>query len=263
MERTFAGGAVRLQPDRIAEIRICRPEVRNALNAATLAGLVEAFRVAAADSRIRVLVVTGEGDEAFCAGADLREVASATDVSARRRYFSGVAEVLEAMAAAPQPVIAKVRGYALAGGMGLVCGADFAICAETAVLGLPEVNIGLFPMVVMAPILRAVGRRAAWELLTTGRRIRGDEAAALGLVNRSVPESELDEAVQDLAEELVRKSPVALAMGKAALYAVDGLGYRQALAVLREMIALTASSEDAREGVQAFFDKRPPDWPGR
>lgn len=263
MERAFAGGAVRLHVGRIGEIRICRPEVRNALNAATLAGLAEAFRTAAADGDIRVLVLTGEGDTAFCAGADLREVEAAGDVPARRRYFSGVADVLEAMADAPQPVIAKVRGYALAGGAGLACGADFAVCSETAVFALPEAGLGLFPMVVMAPVLRAVGRRAAWELLTTGRRLSGVEAAAVGLVTRAVPEGELDAAVTALAEELAAKSPVALALGKAALYAVDGLGYRQALAVLREMIALTASSEDAREGIRAFFEKRAPHWPGR
>lgn len=260
---TWANGAVRLERGTVARLQIHRPEVRNAVNAETLQGLQAAFAALAGDRSVRVVVLTGAGEEAFCAGADLKEVAAAGSVWDRRRYFAGVADVLEAMARTPQPVIAAVRGYALAGGLGLVAGADHAICAEDAVLGLPETGIGLFPMVVMAPILRAVGRRAAWELLSTGRRLDGREAARLGLVTRAVPAGDVAAEVDRLAAALVAKSPVALALGKAALHAVDGAGYRESLSILKEFTALAASSDDAREGIAAFFEKRPPDWPGR
>lgn len=247
----------------VARVTIARPEVRNALDRATLEALRQALAELASREDVRVVVLSGQGEEAFCAGADLREVRGAESVRERRAYFAGVAAVLEAMATMPQPVVAAVRGYALAGGLGLVAGADHAIAAEDAVFALPEAGIGLFPMVVMAPILRAVGRRAAWELMTTGRRIDGREAARIGLVTRAVPKEDLEDAVAELVARLLRQSPVALAAGKAALYATDGLAYREALAALREFSALVASSDDAREGIAAFFERRRPEWPGR
>ncbi|MBX6350558.1 MAG: enoyl-CoA hydratase/isomerase family protein [Clostridia bacterium] len=254
---------LRVSLGEVARVTIARPEVRNALDRATLAGLKEAFLDIARRDDVRVVVLSGEGEEAFCAGADLKEVAGAQSVLERRAYFAGVADVLEAMASTPQPVVAAVRGYALAGGLGLVAGADHAVAALDAVFALPEAGIGLFPMVVMAPLVRAVGRRAAWELMTTGRRIDGREAARIGLVTRAVPKEELDDAVSELVGRLLRQSPLALATGKAALYATDGLAYREALLVLREFSALLAGSDDAREGIAAFFERRRPEWPGR
>lgn len=249
--------------DGVATVTINRPQARNALNTPTLTELKNAFRELAADRSTHVVILRGAGDVAFCAGADLKEVATLSDLPARREYFGAIAELLEIIHRMPQPVIARVAGFALAGGMGLAVGCDFVIAADNAEFGLPEITLGLFPMVVMAPILRLAGPRAAVELALGGERINARRAHELALVTHVVPISQLDSEVRRLARRLKGFSPLVLALGKQAIYGSAAMDYSGALAYLREMVTLVASSEDLAEGVNAFLNKRAPEFKGR
>jgi enoyl-CoA hydratase/carnithine racemase len=248
----------------IRTITIDREPQRNALDRATLDELEAALEAAAAEPAVRVLVLRGAGSGAFSAGADLKELLAHETLDDRRRHFDGVARVVRAMHEIGVPVIARVQGFALAGGCGLAVAADFTIAGESAVFGLPEIGIGLLPMVVSAPILRATGsRKVVLDLMLTGRRVAADEALRLGLATRVVPDARLDAEVNELAGQLAALSPAALRLGKEAVYAMSEMEYGAALRYLREMIVLTASTDDAREGIQAFFEKRAPQWTGR
>jgi enoyl-CoA hydratase/carnithine racemase len=168
------------------------------------------------------------------------------------------------MHGAGPPVIARVQGFALAGGCGLAVAADFTIAAESAVFGLPEIGIGLLPMVVSAPIYRATGsRKTVLDLVLTGRRVEAREARELGLATRVVPDARLDAEIDTLARTLASHSPAIVRLGKEAVYTMCEMEYGTALRYLREMVVLTAQTEDAKEGLRAFFEKRPPEWKGR
>ena len=244
-------------------ICIDREEARNALDRATLDELVTAFDAAAADPDVRVIVLRGAGDRAFCAGADLKEVLGHDSIDSSRAHFDGVRRLIAAMHRAPQPVIARVPGFALAGGCGVAVAADFTIASESAVFGLPEIGIGLLPLIVSAPLLRALGsRKVLLDLVLTGRRVGAEEAARLGLATRVVPDAELDAHVDELVASLSKLSPSALRMGKEAIYTMCELEYDAAMKYLREMIVLASRTADAEEGVRAFFEKRDPVWTG-
>jgi enoyl-CoA hydratase/carnithine racemase len=248
----------------IHTLMIDRESKRNALDRATLAELEVAFAAAAEREDVRVIVLRGAGDRAFCAGADLAEVLGHQSLDESRRHFDGVARVMRAMERAPQPVIARVSGFALAGGCGLAVAADFTLAAESAVFGLPEIGLGLLPLMVSAPILRAVGsRKVLIDLVLTGRRVPASEAAALGLATRVVPDAALDRELSALADRLAGLSPLALRLGKEALYTMAEMESNAALTYLRDAIVLVSRSEDAREGITAFFEKREPRWTGR
>ena len=247
----------------VCTLTIDRESRRNALDRATLEELEAALR-AAASPAVRVVILRGAGTKAFSAGADLQELLAHETLDDRRRHFDGVARVIRAMHELPAPVIARVQGFALAGGCGVAVAADFTIAAESAVFGLPEIELGLLPMVVSAPILRATGsRKVVLDLVLSGRRVGADEALRLGLVSRVVPDESLDAEVHALADRLAALSPTALRMGKEAIYAMAEMEYGAALRYLREMIVLTATTGDAREGISAFFEKRSPQWTGR
>jgi len=226
----------------VARVTLNRPEVRNALNEALL---------------------RGAGDRAFCAGADLKQVADRGTTLQARESFSGLARVLELMARMRTPVIAQVHGYALAGGCGLAAGADIVVASDDAVFGLPEIKVGLLPLIVMAPILRAVGRKRGLLMILTGEPVPAREAYEMGLVSRVVPRPDLERVVGDLARTLAGYSPTALGLAKEAASMVPDMEYGAALRYLRELITLVALSDDAREGIAAFFEKRPPRFTGR
>ena len=248
----------------VCTITIDREAQRNALDRATSVELEAAFREAAADSAVRAIVLRGAGDRAFCAGADLKEVLGHASIDESRRHFDAVARVMAAMQEAPQPVIARVPGFALAGGCGVAVAADFTIASESAVFGLPEITIGLLPLMVSVPILRAVGsRKVLLDLVLTGRRVKADEALAIGLATRVVPDARLDEEVDGLARRLAGLSPSALRVGKEAIYTAGEMEAAAAIKYMRETIVLTSRSEDAAEGISAFFEKRDPKWTGR
>jgi enoyl-CoA hydratase/carnithine racemase len=249
--------------DGIGSVMLNRPDVRNALNATLILELEQALARLEADPAARVIVLAGAGDKAFCAGADLRGVADRGTTLQARESFGGLARILEAMARMKTPVIAKVHGFALAGGCGLAAGCDIVVAADDAVFGLPEIKIGLLPFIVMAPILRSVGRKRGMLMILSGEQISAREAYEMGLVSRLVPRAELSAAVEALAKALAGFSPTALGLAKEAAATATGMEYGASLRYLREMITLVALSDDAREGIKAFFEKRAPNWTGR
>lgn len=255
---------VDVAPTGVCTITIDREEKRNALNRATLRELEAALDDTAARPEVRVVVLRGAGEKAFCAGADLREVLGHASIDESRRHFDGVARVISAMQRTPQPVISRVVGFALAGGCGLAVAADFTLATESAVFGLPEIGLGLLPLMVSLPLLRAVGsRKALLDLVLTGRRVAAAEALELGLATRVVPDEAIDEEVAGLAERLASLSPQALRLGKEAIYTMAEMEAGAALVYLREATVLAARTEDAQEGIRAFFEKREPRWTGR
>ena len=249
--------------DGVARVTLNRPEVRNALNEALLRELEASLRRLEDDPAARAIVLRGAGDRAFCAGADLKQVADRGTTLQARESFSGLARVLELMARMRTPVIAQVHGYALAGGCGLAAGADIVVASDDAVFGLPEIKVGLLPLIVMAPILRAVGRKRGLLMILTGEPVPAREAYEMGLVSRVVPRPDLESVVGDLARTLAGYSPTALGLAKEAASMVPDMEYGAALRYLRELITLVALSDDAREGIAAFFEKRPPRFTGR
>ena len=247
----------------VARVTLNRPAVRNALNPAMLADLDAAFRRLEDDPGARAIILRGAGDRAFCAGADLKGVGDRGTTLQARESFSGLARILEYMSRMRTPIIAAVHGYALAGGCGLAAGCDVVVAADDAIFGLPEIRVGLLPLIVMAPILRAVGRKRAMLMILSGEPVAAREAYEMGLVSRLVRSADLDSAAGALATTLAGYSPTALGLAKEAASMVPDMEYGAALRYLREMITLVALSDDAREGIAAFFEKRAPRWTGR
>ena len=241
-----------------------RPAQRNALSSELIATLRGALVRADADAQARVICVTGSGEHAFCSGMDLASSAAAAEAGgieayeARRAYAGLLAE----LSRLGKPVVAVVNGAAIGGGMGLLASCDLAVAVDDAQFGTPEVDVGLFPYMALAPLSRCIGRRAALELALTGRRIDAAEALALGLVNRVVPRNRLSDAVGELLDLLVRKSPASLRLGRRAFYATQDLPYEAQLEALCAQLSANAATDDAREGIAAFLEKRKPDFKG-
>jgi len=245
-----------------ALLTIDRADARNALSAEVVEALAEGLRRAEADPAARVVVLTGAGTRAFSAGGDL--AASGRDGflaghDGRRRY--GL--LLEHIAGFPKPTLARVNGHALGGGLGLVCACDLAVAADHAELGTPEVDVGLFPMMVLAWLQRHLGRKRALELLLTGDRLKAEEALRWGLLNRVVPRAELDAATRALAARVAGKSRAILALGKSAFRSADDMSLPQAMDFLAGQLSLNLGTDDAAEGISAFLERRPPVWKDR
>jgi enoyl-CoA hydratase/carnithine racemase len=247
----------------VARITLNRPDVRNALSRTMVQELEAALAAAEADTAARVIVLAGAGDKAFCAGADLKGVGDRGTTLQARESFGGLARILETMSRMRTPVIAQVHGYALAGGCGLAAGCDLVIAAEDAVFGLPEIKVGLLPLMVMAPILRAVGRKRGMLMILSGEPVSAREAFEMGLVSRLVPRADLERETSALAAKLAGFSPTAVALAKEAAATIQDMDYGKSLRYLRELITLVGMSDDAKEGIAAFFAKRPPEWKGR
>jgi enoyl-CoA hydratase/carnithine racemase len=249
--------------DGVGTLTLNRPEARNALNQAVIRELGDALAHLEGDAETRVVVVRGAGARAFCAGADLKGMFRTGSIIDAREQYAGLARILEAIPRMRTPVIAQVHGYALAGGCGLAAACDVVIAAEDARFGLPEIRLGLLPLMVLAPILRTASPKRVLELVLTGRELPASEALEIGLVTRVVPRMDLDRTVVETARTLAALSPTALALGKEAFYRALDLPYAQALAQLRDLLTIVARSEDAQEGIAAFLEKRPPRWQGR
>src|SRR3954470_5486193 len=249
--------------DTAAWVTIDREEHRNALSPEVVAGLRNAVDLVSEDEHARVVVITGAGERAFCAGGDLGGM-SGEDSRVRQHEARGALPLLfQAMQECPKPTVARVNGHALAGGCGLMLACDLVIAADDAEFGTPEINIGLWPYMISAVIQRNVPRKVALDMMLTGRRVTADEAGRWGMVNRVVPRADLDQAVDDLVGELASKSPLILSLGKRSFYRSQDMSFDDALAYLHSMLTVNLESEDVAEGVGAFLQKRPPEWKGR
>jgi enoyl-CoA hydratase len=242
-----------------ATLTIDDPERRNPLSVKTMGSLVELARRAIEDPAVRVLVFTGAGDKAFSAGGDLSS-GFVDDPIGLHRQRGLLADLFRVMRRGSKPTVARVNGHALAGGFGLAVACDITICVDDAKLGTTEVNVGLWPMMISAVLCAAMPRKVALELMMTGRIISPQEALSLGAVNRVVPRSELDAAVDETVDALIAKSAMTLAVGREAFYGVENLGFDAALDRLQAGLTAISLTEDAREGVMAFVERRPPRW---
>jgi enoyl-CoA hydratase/carnithine racemase len=249
--------------DGVARATINRPDRRNAMSFDVMSGLRAAVAQARDDGNVRVLVVTGAGDKAFCAGADLGSVADTEGAIAAHDGRGLLADLFRDLWSLGKPTIARVRGYALAGGFGLAMACDIVVAADDAVFGTPEINVGLWPYMITVPLLRSMPPRVALELMATGRRVDADEALRIGFVNQVVSARDLDRAVDELAHGLASKSPLIMRLGRDAFYRVLEMDADAALDYLQSMLTITSLSEDTAEGVAAFAEKRAPEWRGR
>jgi enoyl-CoA hydratase/carnithine racemase len=252
---------LRRDADGIAWLTLNRPAARNALSIALMQAMIEELAIIARDTAVKVVVIGGAGP-AFCAGHDLRELRAKPERSAYHATFELCSRLMTSIVRLPKPVIARVHGIATAAGCQLVASCDLAVAAETARFATPGVNIGLFCSTPMVALSRAVGRKAAMEMLLTGELIDAPRAHALGLVNCVVPDTQLDAEVTALAGQIVAKSPLTLAIGKEAFYRQAEMGLEEAYAYASEVMTRNMLARDAAEGIDAFLGKRPPVWTG-
>lgn len=242
-------------------ITINRPEHRNSLTSATIRELCGAFDDVSKDNEARCVLLTGAGTEAFCAGADLHELRKDSSPDARRAFFNSIALLVQSIYFCPVPVVCAVHGYALAGGCGLVSASDIVIAADDAIFALPEVGIGLAPMVVMAPLYHTIDARVLAHMALTGQRIPAIQALEAGLVTRVVPKLTLIQEAHDVCDSIMKQSPGATRATKSALRQLNGGdNFRTATHELADRSALVSLEADAVEGLQAFLDKRQPAW---
>ncbi|MDL4772674.1 MULTISPECIES: enoyl-CoA hydratase/isomerase family protein [Thermomonosporaceae] len=254
--------------DRVARITLNRPEARNALSDAMIDELLDAFERVKADDGARVIVLTGAGDRAFCAGADLGGLGAAQRAgrgvaAADAIRESGPYRLFTAFPGLGKPIIARLAGHAVAGGLGLAASCDLVVAADDVTLGTPEVNVGLWPMMIMAVINRNVPPKQAFKLYYTGRRVTAAEGRDIGLVTEVVPRAGLDARVDELARDIAAKSPIGLRRGRDAFFAIEGRPLEDQIAHLLGELVELAETEDAQEGVTAFLEGRAPDFQGR
>jgi len=242
-------------------ITLNRPDKRNAINQDVIDGVRQGLRLAHEDPAMRAIVLTGAGGKAFCAGADLQPGSGFMfDYATPNGAY---ADMLRQAQNATLPIVARVNGVCMAGGMGLLCMADMAVASETALFGLPEVKVGVFPMQVLSILQNLVAPRVVREWCITGEAFDAATALRHGLLNHVAPEAELDQRTDWLVGRIVDKSPTAIRRGKYAMRALAAMPFDQAIAYMESQIALLALSEDGREGLAAFNEKRKPVWTGR
>jgi methylglutaconyl-CoA hydratase len=247
--------------NRVASVTLNRPEVHNAFNEVMIAELIEIFKQVSTDDSIRVVVLTGNG-KSFSAGADLNWMKKMINYSYEENMDDSLklAELFHLMYSCPKPVIARVNGAAIGGGTGLVAVCDIAIAAENAKFSLSEVKLGLVPACISPYVIRKVGEGRCREFFLTGERLIAKRAMELGLVNQVVPSEELDQAVQEKANQLISSGPKAIAMCKELLKNVPGMDFDKAKTYTADMIARMRIGDEGQEGMNAFLEKRKPKW---
>ena len=246
-------------------ITLSREERRNAISPTMMIELFDALKKYDDDRNISVIVLTGAGGKAFCAGADFSEAMGATasllDRHEEQRRFAELFKVIKGLR---KPLVGRINGHALGGGFGLACACDIVIAADDCQFGTPEINVGLFPYVIMATLLRSASApKRLIEMMLTGERVDAREAQQLGLVNHVVPREQLDAKVDEIARRITSKSPAILRLGRRAFYTMRDMEYEKALEYLASVLAINTMAEDVTEGISAFLEKREPVWKGK
>ena len=252
---------LRHDQDGIATLTLNRPAARNALSIPLMEALEGALESVSGDPAVRVVVIAANGP-AFCAGHDLREVRATPNRVAYERLFATCSRLMLRIVNLPKPVIAQVHGVATAAGCQLVATCDLAVAGEAARFATPGVDIGLFCSTPMVALTRAVGRKAAMEMLLTGDMVPAWRAREIGLINRVVADAALTEATRALAGQIAAKSPLTLKIGKEAFYRQAEMGLGDAYAYASEVMTRNMLARDAEEGIDAFLQKRSPVWSG-
>jgi enoyl-CoA hydratase len=249
--------------DGIATITLNDPETRNALSDQLLGELLGALAEVKADDAARVVVLASSHEKVFSAGGNLGGFAADAPTAHKFLATDAFPNVFKALGELGKPSIVAASGHVLAGSLGIAMAADLIIAKESAGFGTPEINVGLFPFMIMALIYRNVGRKKTTEMLLLGERMSAEEAREAGIVNKVVPAEEFDEAVADWARKLASKSPLIMRLGKDAMWRQMDMPLADSLDYLRSQLTIELTTEDAVEGVTAFFEKREPQWKGR
>jgi enoyl-CoA hydratase/carnithine racemase len=244
----------------VARVTIDRPERHNAMSFQVMTELGEALAAARADDGVRVVVLTGAGERAFCAGADLGGIGSNAGPTRMHEARGGPAALFKQLWHLGKPTIARVRGYCLAGGFGLALSCDFVVATEDSTFGAPETDIGLWPYQITVPLIRSMPPKVALDLMLTGRKVKAPEGERMGFVSRLVSVEDLDATVDDLAATLAAKSAVVTRWGRNSFYRVIDMAGEEALDYLHAMLTVATHTDDATEGLTAFTEKRPPKW---
>jgi enoyl-CoA hydratase/carnithine racemase len=242
-----------------ARITINREQQRNAITPEAITLFLDYLDRAEKDDAVRAVLITGAGDKAFCTGAQLGESMSCEG----RNVFADYAQLLNRIASFPKPTMARVKGYCLAGGMGFMLACDIVIATDDSVFGTPEVNVGLWPMMIGALIFRNVPRKKAMEMILLAERINAADALSMGLITRITSAEKLDSAVETVLKSLAAKSPIGMKIGKEAFHKAADMPLAEALEFLSGKLLEVASTDDAREGITAFMEKRQPVFTGR
>jgi enoyl-CoA hydratase/carnithine racemase len=249
--------------DHVATIALDDPETRNSLSTELLTELLDALRTAKADDEVHVVVLTSTHEKVFSSGANLGGFGA--DAPTAHKYLGTATfpSVFKELGELGKPSILAANGHVLAGSLGIALACDLIIAKDTAGFGTPEINVGLFPFMIMALIYRNVPRKKTTEMLLLGERLTAEEAREAGIVNKVVPAEEFDAAVAEWAHKLASKSPLIMRLGKDAMWRQLDMPLAEALDYLRSQLTIELSTEDAVEGVTAFFEKREPQWKGR
>jgi enoyl-CoA hydratase/carnithine racemase len=245
-------------------ITINRPAEHNTMTDGVMEELMRALREAEATAGVRAIVLTGAGEQTFCAGGKLKPTADGSPFALEPgRFDNPVAELFKAMDRCNLPIIARVNGGAFGGGLGLICACDFAVAVETAKFGTTEAKVGVFPMMILPVLMRVIPRRRLLEMCFFAHRFSALEAQKFDIVNEVVTAAELDNAVDAMVDKLAANSPVALRIGRRALSAVTDLSFSDALNLTQAVLPILSQSDDTKEGMKAFAERRAPVWPGR
>ena len=247
----------------VATITLDQPETRNALSDEMLDALLAAFERARDDEAVRCVVLTSSHEKVFSSGGNLAGFAAEVPLVHKHSATERFPRLFRLIGELGKPTICAANGHVLAGALGLALACDLIVAREDARFGTPEINVGVFPFMVMALVYRNVPRKKTAELMLLGEQISAREAERIGIVNRVVAPDELEGAVADWAQRLAAKSPVLMRLGKDAMFRQQDMAFMEALDFLRAQLSLAFSTEDIQEGVQAFFEKRDPVWTGR